>query len=61
MDFTSVRAKSPSQSHKRACIHKITMESVNLKADKHLFLTFCPFHKRLVLILLNGLSSRREG
>lgn len=42
MYFTSVRAKtclSLSQSHKRACIHKITMETVNVKVEKHHFLT----------------------
>lgn len=59
-DFKSTRAKNPSQSHKCACIHKITMEVINLKAEKHLFLTLCPFYKGLVLILLNGLSSRNE-
>lgn len=37
------------------------MEIVNLKAEKHLFLTSCPSHKISVLILQNGLNSRREG
>lgn len=41
MEFILAWTKNSSRSHKRACVHKTTMEIVNLKAREKKF----PFHK----------------